>query len=807
MTSRPDTTQATHASPWILAGFIGAAAAAAAVGAQVTGALGVALFLMAAAYGYGRLLARWLDLGAAGSPWQSAPLLITAGWTSLIMTGLVAGTLGWLAGPVVVVIGIVGCVLAVFPRPRLAGADGASPAADPRSSPAGGHGPAPISWWWGLAVLLLIGMVGAVAPDVRYDALAVHLPIAREFAHRHAIVEMPHNTASYHNLNAALLYAMGMTLVQGEMVPKLMHFLAGVTVCLLVYDVGTRLWTPRVGLAAAAAVAGTPFLWWLGGTTYTDLWVVLFTLGAVSSLILFLQRPGARRGLLVGLMTGAAVGTKITAVIVAAPVTVVFALIAGLGRGVRRRGWTMAAFLVGAAATGAFWHARAWVLIGNPVFPFLGSVFAGASARPDGTRFVPQTFGMGSAPWDLLLIPWRVTWFPDRFAEDASMSIGIAYLVLLPFAVAAIARGRVPRWIVGVVVAGGLFWFFTAQYLRFLLPVLPLAALIGAAGLFAVTWPRTVVLASAAVLALSLALTAVRWVAAGPPGFPWPVASRAIARSEYAATHVEGFRVARYAARVLPASARIYGLGEDLAFHYDRFFLSSSWHGRVFGVRLRRPLLAANTGSEAMGLLERAGFTHLVLSGRLREAAFRRNPNGWIARETFWEEGPWLEYAYREYYLFRLSARDRPRSRGPQLLANVEMAPGPAATPTGWQVSGSVQVVQAPEGSGRAGTWARVASGGHLLQQVPVKPDGLFSLEAEIRSAAPGGQARLFIQWMGPDGRALDYTTWRKVVVGPQWKRYAMACTAPPEARTALIWLIAAQGDIEFDNAGFYELR
>ncbi len=205
--------------------------------------------------------------------------------------------------------------------------------------------------------------------------------------------------------------------------------------------------------------------------------------------------------------------------------------------------------------------------------------------------------------------------------------------------------------------------------------------------------------------------------------------------------------------------------------------------------QLQKDLLAlarthTRDGNEdVQAILSRAGFTYLVAFRDYPLIARWRRRGSWLGREAFWEEGPWLEHAYREYYLFRLQpASPRLRMRGPELL--------PA--------SGRLPV----------GTPARVSTGSPLREQVAVRPGALYALEAQIRSTAAEGTARLFIEWLGEDGRGLDDATWREVTVTPQWKRYAMACTAPPETRRARVWLIAVRGpDVEFDRAGFYELR
>jgi hypothetical protein len=768
--------------------------------AGVLGALVVTILLWVAAYGYGALAAGWLDLEDVRNSWESIPLAAAVGLAVLVLLVTLSGVAGALNRPAITAIFLPGVALAAFYAQRLP-APNRPAMLDTPGSPAA-------VWWWGLAVLMLVGMVGAVAPEVRHDALAMHLPIAREFATHRAIVEMRQQIQSYFPLNAHILYAAGMVFVPGEAVPKLTHCAAGVHASLLAYGLGARLSTPWVGLASAAIFASTPLVYWTGGTAYTDLWSVLFATAALAGLACFASRPSRRRALATGVLTGTALGFKLISLVVALPVAVAVPLIGGLSSPrLKARLGLLGAFSFGAVAAGSFWYGRAWVLTGNPVFPMLNAVFKSPYWPAENTRFNVHLFGMGTSVWDLVRLLWNLSLHPNRFVEDGS--IGLIYLVLLPFALWAIVRRLVAPWAWGILLAGGLLWFFNAQYLRYLLPLLPLAAIIGSTGLLGKATPGSTAFRAGLVLAAAVMVTAATWVTSGPPDFPIAVARGSIARADYAAAHVAGFRVAEYARRSLPQSARIFGAGEDMAFYYERFFVPISWLGRLFDPVLPDAVLGARTGSEVQTILRQAGFSHLVLNRDHPVIAQWRHPDGWLAREALWEDGPRLEHAHGEYYLFQLSApRGTEVRRGKELLRNPEMAPGPAGAPAGWDRHGTVRLAQAAGGPEGTGMRVWLGSGAYLAQRVAVTPDTLHALEAGIRSAGSSATARLLIQWFDEGGKVLDYATWRRVTVGPGWKRYAMACTTPRTARSARVWLIADQGsEVEFSKAQFYVLR
>ncbi|MDR7418068.1 MAG: glycosyltransferase family 39 protein [Armatimonadota bacterium] len=749
--------------------------AAAVTGLAMTSGVGlwplvVAAMMQVSAYGFGRHLADWLALdGDGGATWREAPLCVAVGWAVLLVAFLAAGTIGSLTRPVVVAVYLGGVVLAVRGVSRGRASQTRAVSASP-DAPSGSDKDRPpsVAWWWGLALLVLIGYVGVVAPEVRHDALTAHLPMAREFAARAAIVEMRQNTASYFQINADLLYATAMALIPDERLPKFMHFGAGVLVCLVLYELGRRIGNRRAGLVGAGLFAGTPLVWWLAGTVYTDLWVALFSAAAVHVVLLYHGAPAPPRAFAAGLLAGAAVGAKISSAALAVPLLCVLLVRART----ERRAWaTLAVLIAGAALTGAYSYVRAWTLTGNPVFPLLRPIFGPQGGLHAGHLLRPL-LGMGTGLWDLLLIPWRVTRFPERFVEDAGL--GVAYLALLPLAVLAVARRRVPGWMTVTLVLAVLVWFWTSQYLRFALPLLPLVALVAGIGAADAPGGRGATATAATVSAALLALNAGAWAAPGPPNFPHTVAAGRVTRFAYAARYIPGFPVSEFAGRALPPDARIASAGDDRGYHYGRVFVPVSWYGRRFRGDLHSVVLAARSADSLRQSLTAEGFTHVVVVPDSPLLWPGREHDAWVTREAFWEDVLRLEYAFGGFYLFSLERAVAPRTRGPVLL-----------------------------------DWTRVlVDGGGRSLEVPVRPETLYALEALVRAAVPGVATAMAIEWLSDQGTTIGAATTRATLAGPVARRRAVACTAPPGASRARITLSASGGTaVGFSNVQFYELR
>jgi hypothetical protein len=245
------------------------------------------------------------------------------------------------------------------------------------------------------------------------------------------------------------------------------------------------------------------------------------------------------------------------------------------------------------------------------------------------------------------------------------------------------------------------------------------------------------------------------------------VAMRRLARDDYAATRVPGYRVARFVARTLPVRARILGAGENLVYYYEREVLPTSWRSRWYDPEIGQRLLGFDRGAEVEAAARRHGLSHLVAVPTARHVT-RRLGGSWIAREALWEEGPRLVYADGSRYLFELGSPLGPRVDGPSLL---------------------------PDGGGGRGV------------EVLVRPGALYALEAQGRAGEGAGRVRLRIEWVDAAGRPLVAPPRREVTVGPTWRRVAMAATAPEGAVGAAIGVEPLAPAVAVRAVRFYELR
>ena len=335
----------------------------------------------------------------------------------------------------------------------------------------------------GLATALVLAL--AAYPSVGWDDAVYHLRLPAHYL-AHGGFDAPRFLFFAHwPQNLELLFGLAMA-VRGFVLAKLLHAACGVLLAAATYRLARRVAGPAPAWGAALLVAASPLVLQEARVAYVDLALAFFFVLAFHALLDALDNEAPRRHLaLAGVFLGIGAGIKMTAWLGAA-------VLAGLWmwRGGRRGARVFerardVAWLVGPAVLLALpWHLRSWSATGNPVYPLLWSVFGGPdwSAELAG-RFAAwqRGIGMGRAPADYLLLPWRVFNESGKGYERFDGALGRHWLVVALFAAALGWRSPLARRCLAA--AAGLFalWAAGPQQTRFLLPLLPLLAAAGAA--------------------------------------------------------------------------------------------------------------------------------------------------------------------------------------------------------------------------------------------------------------------------------------------------------------------------------------
>lgn len=511
---------------------------------------------------------------------------------------------------------------------------------------------APKSWGWqekacAFYLLLLFGLtfVLTLAPPSGndYDSLTYHLAVPAQYLREGKVVPLPFDHHSYFPFTLEMLYALGLA-ARGAVLAKLFHWLMLPIGAFALVAIGRRAHSTRAGLLAAVLYASMPMVLQEASTAYIDLGFAAFAFLAV---LCFCGAPSTERGqnvLWSGVFCGLCLGTKYFGWL--------FFGFLGLwllgemlrGKSASRSAglnWRhIAAFAVPALILGAPWYIRNVLWTGNPVFPFAFLIFGGAGWTADMAAKYDESqaiYGFGKSLPDLVLLPWRLAMTPLNAGVFESGVKGQPFWPLLPGPAGGEQLGifEVPGLFINVFPGPALFvlgipalfmkgkpreiglcacffgflwlfWAFTSQQIRYLLPALGLLALVAGWGVVEVA-PRLRIARLVGVVSLAL------WFLFAPAITLWrardtfPVLSGAQTSEQYLRRTFSGYDAMSYANKTTPKDARFAVYGEPRCFYLDRaYFWADQGHNTLVDYSKMQD------GAALVAALKGLGATHVL---------------------------------------------------------------------------------------------------------------------------------------------------------------------------------------------------
>ena len=590
------------------------------------GAVLHAAAFFAAAWGWGRVLTpRRLD-----APDDRPLVEIAIGSGALGYAAFALGLAGWMRPAVLAAVVLAG--IALLAVTHFAGRTAAV-------SISARSGDASRLLGWGAAAaagaVLLFGVMGALLPEVEYDALWYHLTFPRRYLESGVLLDIPCDHMSPTPQHVELLYAYGLVFGDARTV-KLIHLGFGLLAAAWAMILAARLAGRRWAIATGALFVTAPTVTWEMTTAYNELPLAFVATGAVALLLRWRHRPDRRLLLIAGVLLGIGMAGKHVALFFTAPLTL-FVFLAPTPDHRRATGRRVldATLLGGIAFLVALpWYVRAWALTGNPLFPMfytpltaLGLEITRWSAQAEqGWSAAMARYGHGRSATDLLLLPFRATWDGVRYAG----SFGPAWLLGLPLVPLVWRRLEGDARLVAALVAVFLLlWIspFSSFQLRYLVPAAPLVAvLLAAAGrgftelLHDAEWRRAAVLVEAGVVIVLLlnhplvtpahdARTG--WIATtmhSTNAGAWRTAIGAYDHERYLRERLESYSAVGPVNAHVPPDGRVVWFGEAAAFYARPELLMD------FSRCVSEGTWGAEPGEEALAyrVLSEAGVTHIA---------------------------------------------------------------------------------------------------------------------------------------------------------------------------------------------------
>jgi hypothetical protein len=388
-----------------------------------------------------------------------------------------------------------------------------------------------------IAVPVALALIGALAPPTAKDTLLYHFALPKAFIAQHGNAFVEGNIASYlalggqmHNVWAMLLGGL-VNARAAEAAAGAVNWLSFPLLLAAVFGWARELGIERrSSLVAVLMVAAVPTAYHVASSGYIDLQLALYVTLAVYSVSRWWRGQKSGWLVLLAVMLGAALSIKLTSLFIFAAVALVIAMGAREeknGDPGRTIAYGFAALLL-AGTIASPWYLRTWKATGSPVFPFYLSMWKGEAPGWDVDRsnlFQAMNANYGGAdktPIDYAAAPWNISVAaqPEE-AKYFDGVLGVAFLIGLPLLIFALWKLDLQVEIKicsGIAAIVFLFWLFSSQQLRYLLPIVPLLS-IGTVASADAVWERVRVAALVSIAAASMAamLVSFAWFAHRAP--------------------------------------------------------------------------------------------------------------------------------------------------------------------------------------------------------------------------------------------------------------------------------------------------
>lgn len=452
--------------------------------------------------------------------------------------------------------------------------------------------------------LLLPAIPLGLTPPTFFDTLMYHLTLPHIYLQQASLEVHPETILSFYPQGTEMLFLAAYAMAGLPDAAAALHTLLAALACLATASLARRLVAPGAGPVAALLLASAPSILVLSCLSKNDMAVVLYVTVVLHEVVAILD--GEPASPLLGLAIGFALATKYTAAYILLALLVPAAIQAVRLRRVPR-GAALAVTALLAALPAVPWFGRSWLATGNPVYPALSGLFGNAPFQRAG--FLNPVERRTLPIVDLLRVPAVVSFGWDGFGAFAYA--GPLFLVLGLAALALRAPIRHRGLLLAFVVLDAILWWRTFNVARFLWPLLPPIAAMGAAALGHVrgrsrAWGR--ILHGIVALAVASNVAVAAWQA-GALLHPQRYMTGRESRDAYLTRTYQPYGAIAAANRRLPASARVLFVGETRGLYMERPFVANSANDRTVIVEL---IAQAPDLDGLVAKLRAERFTHIL---------------------------------------------------------------------------------------------------------------------------------------------------------------------------------------------------
>ena len=229
-----------------------------------------------------------------------------------------------------------------------------------------------------LVIMSVVNLVGALGPELAFDALWYHLTLPKLYLLKESIVFIPGGLLYYSAMPklVEMLYVGGLAF-GGEIYPKVTHFLFGLFTLVLVYRTSRLFVSKAIALLACVIFYANLVVAWESVTAYVDLVWAFYSFGSIYLFLLFTTEKKKIFLYLSSAFVGLAISVKLVAV-----GSLLLLLLALLFLKFRMKDSYLLSkkdfffVLLFSLVVPLPWFLFSLIHTGNPVYPFFSSLYS-----------------------------------------------------------------------------------------------------------------------------------------------------------------------------------------------------------------------------------------------------------------------------------------------------------------------------------------------------------------------------------------------------------------------------------------------
>ncbi|MEK7551712.1 MAG: glycosyltransferase family 39 protein [Patescibacteria group bacterium] len=309
-----------------------------------------------------------------------------------------------------------------------------------------------------------INLIGVFGPEISFDSLWYHLTLPKLYLENQNISHFPGIVLYYSNMPKLIeMLYVGALSFDTEILAKLIHFIFGLLILVVIYKLSRKFISVEYSLIAALIFYSNLVVGWLSISSYVDLARTFFEVLSVFAFILFTKNNDRKYLLLSALILGLAITTKLVSIFSLGIFIILFILAYVNNREtLEKLIKNIFAFIFVSLCVPAPWFIFSYLNTGNPFYPYF-------SIPVDGGSFI-NIPNLISLPKDILMV------FVNTFDPISPL-----YLVFIPLLIMLYKKTDIKVKYLFIYSLIAFFLWYLTQYFRgtrFLLPYLPIFSIL-----------------------------------------------------------------------------------------------------------------------------------------------------------------------------------------------------------------------------------------------------------------------------------------------------------------------------------------